>query len=121
MDSKKKPDTRTGIQRIADERKRQVKKEGFDANHDDLHYDDELAWAAACYAAPEPVLILRQTNGKSLFYFEDAWPVYWDADWDKRPPPGCDIADRIRALEKSGALCAAEIDRLVRKQAGGGA
>ena len=40
-------DIRTGIQRISDERTRQIAKEGWTSEHDDQHEHNELAWAAA--------------------------------------------------------------------------
>ncbi len=78
-----------GIERIAAERKRQIEKKGWSAEHDAEHRDGSLAKAAACYA----------TGG-----VWGGWP--WDMEWWK---PG----DRIRDLEKAGALIAAEIDRLL--------
>lgn len=85
-----------GATQIGYERARQQMAEGYDAEHDDEHVNEELADAAACYIifAPEP--------GKTPY----AWP--WnDEDWK---PSG----DRIRDLVKAGALIAAEIDRLIR-------
>lgn len=49
---------RDGATRIADERKRQIEKEGWTPNHDDEHEENELAFAAVCYAAPEPMFAL---------------------------------------------------------------
>lgn len=98
-------DTRTGAQRIADERQRQIEKEGWSPEHDDEHDEGQLAWAAACYAAPEAIFGM---HGRATF---DPWP--WPAD-DKRPGPNFTPAERIRELEKAGALIAAEIDRLLR-------
>lgn len=95
-----------GAERIAAERARQVGAEGYDHEHDDGHISEEIAWAAACYAAPEE--IWHDVNNRS------AWP--WDEEFDKRPDPDCPIPERVRALEKAGALCAAEIDRLMRLQ-----
>ena len=46
-------DTRTGIQRIVDERARQIAKEGWTPEHDDEHVDGELALVGALYATPE--------------------------------------------------------------------
>ena len=42
-----------GIDRIAKERKRQVRLEWWPAQHDDEHRGGELAQAAACYATGE--------------------------------------------------------------------
>lgn len=89
----------TGIERIAAERKRQIEEERFDSTRDRLYVDGELAQAAACYATPP---VDRQTT-QTEPTVPVGWP--WPADWWK-------TGDRIRDLEKAGALCAAEIDRL---------
>lgn len=113
--------TRTGAQRIAVERARQVQQEDYGDAHDDEQNDmNEIAWAAVCYAAPEP--IYRKYTYAKLVSFDDPWP--WDEQFDKRPHSGnvfktATRAQRIRLLEKAGALCAAEIDRLLRKGARG--
>ncbi len=111
----------TGAERIAAERARQVSAEGYDAAHDDEHDNDSLAMAAACYAAPDRIYV-RQDYAAGLA-FNDPWP--WAERYDTRPHPnGGNVvapekatrAQRIRLLEKAGALCAAEIDRLLRSQ-----
>jgi hypothetical protein len=53
-------DTRSGVERIADERLRQIMTEGYSAEHDDGHIHGELAMAAACYAAPERLYEMRE-------------------------------------------------------------
>ena len=109
----------TGIELIATERMRQVNQEGWTPAHDDGHDDDSLALAAICYAAPIP--IFRRRGGETYFEFLDPWPDSWDLEWDKRQvdddtmePREPTPAERIRMLVKSGALIAAEIDRLQR-------
>lgn len=116
---------RMGIVRIADERQRQIDKHGWTAEHDADHNDGDLINAAICYAAPERIYFQRQLNGGPFFC--DPWPEKWEYRWDKRPRfdtnDGRDgelkTADdmtkdeRIRCLEKAGALIAAEIDRLL--------
>lgn len=98
-----------GAEVIRHERARQEREEGFDASHDDLHTNGELAQAAACYAwpAPRPVAVKK------------AWP--WELHWWKPVPStfyeGDEIAARIKELGKAGALIAAEIDRLIRLKA----
>lgn len=108
-------DRRTGVERIADERSRQVASRGL--KHD-LVYNrmGELAWAAVCYASPGGVY--RKFDYSSEVRFKDPWP--WDMPHDKRSRVGNVVdrrkqstADRIRELEKAGALVAAEIDRLL--------
>ncbi len=43
----------TGIEIIAEERKRQIEKEGWTAEHDAEHCANDLAIAADHYAMPE--------------------------------------------------------------------
>lgn len=133
----------TGIELIAEERKRQIEVEGFDAKHDDedCNCNGELAQMAVCYATPEPVYRLRHYEG--FFEFLDPYPESWDEEWDKRarivsedpldidekqipysydpddkliPNQELPVTERIRNLVKAGALLAAEIDRLQREQ-----
>ena len=93
-----------GTERIAAERKRQIEVEGWTSDHDKQYRHNELAWAAVCYAAPENPMKKRQVFGELILF--DPWP--WDCKWDKRRQH-----NRIRQLEIAGALCAAEIDRLL--------
>lgn len=86
---------KTGIELIAEERKRQVSKEGWTASHDDKHRRGQMAWEAACYAA-------NSTGGN----LEHHWPSA--QKWWKP-------SDLVRSLVKAGALIAAEIDRLNRR------
>jgi hypothetical protein len=90
-----------GVERIVVERKRQVKVEGWTAEHDSEHTDGELARAATCYALAEP-------DDKRL---PADWP--WDREWWKPSRKRDFAAARIRMLEKAGTLVAAEIDRLL--------
>lgn len=107
-----------GSRRIALERRRQVQQEGWSSDHDDKLVGGELAWAAVCYAAPQRVYTLNQgvTPKDPVIAFHDPWPERFDPTFDKRPSPrkSTSIKQRIRALEKAGALMAAEIDRLLR-------
>jgi hypothetical protein len=110
---------RTGADLIAAERTRQVDVEGWSAEHDDEHDDDSIAWAAVCYAAPD--LVYHKTDMANVVEFADPWP--WDRRFDTRPyngncvqPNDPDGKVRIRQLVKAGALIAAEIDRLLRKE-----
>jgi hypothetical protein len=84
-----------GAERIAAERKRQIEEEGFTAEHDDCLGAGVLAAAAACYAVP------ALTEKAWLWPFDRLW-------WNPTPD------NRIRELEKAGALIAAEIDKLLR-------
>lgn len=111
-----------GVCRIAVERQRQIRVEGWTPEHDDLHRDSSIAWAAVCYAAPS--LVYRKAEGANMVTFSDPWP--WEKTWDKRKlhgnvalpndPLHLNRSERIRQLEKAGALIAAEIDRLLRAE-----
>ena len=91
---------KTGIEIIADERKRQVESEGWNSEHDDQYVDEQLAEAAASYALPP----LWRTS-------PDRIPITWPFHnrWWKPTPD-----DRLKELAKAGALIAAEIDRINR-------
>lgn len=104
------PVVMNGVGMIAAERKRQIEKEDWSAEHDDSHTSACLAAAAGCYA------ILAAGHGDvhdgwKKLYIEAStqlWP--FDPEWFKP------TSDPIRLLEKAGALIAAEIDRLLRKK-----
>lgn len=81
-----------GMQRIEAERRRQVEVEGWTAEHDAQHSADELTGAAACY------LNAADANAKQ----PRRWP--WDSQWWKPK-------DRLRNLERAGALYLAAADR----------
>src|SRR5262245_60854275 len=89
-----------GAELIYQERNRQLLVEGWDSEHDDKHIGTELAEAAACYLSA------------AIYGYGSRAPVRWpwDAEWWK--PNG----GQIRNLVKAGALIAAEIDRLQRKE-----
>lgn len=98
---------KTGIELITEERNRQIAEEGWSPEHDDEHINHEIAIAAVCYALPEEVHY--PDMGIWVTERDEMWP--WDLKWWK-PSPN----DRVRELVKAGALIAAEIDRLQRKQ-----
>jgi hypothetical protein len=115
-----------GIDRIASERRRQIQVEGWTAEHDDEHDDGELAFAAACYACPQRVWVVRATMDctKPPHEFVDPWPWKLHEDYRRRLAGGgssmphdhasLGVEARISLLAKAGALIAAEIDRLLR-------
>lgn len=114
-------DDLSGAERIAYERRRQITAEGWTPEHDDAHGDTALLAAARCYMEVGWV-----AGWVKSFYdrenYSDAerearfnerakqpprdWP--WAKEWWKPSP------DPIRNFEKSGALIAAEIDRIAR-------
>lgn len=97
---KEEPMLLTGAERIARERQRQIKQEGWTPEHDDVHTVGQLMQAAVCYALYDWEL--------SDDYPPPSWP------W----APHCwePSHDHVRNLEKAGALIAAEIDRLLRQE-----
>lgn len=107
---------KTGIELIADERARQLKK-GWTEEHDDHHEDGCLAEAAACYVVAGSAGV-RGADAKEEFTasmldgFSDSlvsWP--WDdEDWNPSSDP-------MVNLVKAGSLIAAELDRLQRLKA----
>lgn len=84
----------TGLELIAKERKEQIEKHGWNAEHDDQHREEQLT-GVALYALTEDI---------------DFWPDDWDDD----------VLIKIAAknakekLAVAGAMIAAEIDRLER-------
>lgn len=102
-----------GAARIALERLRQIEEEGRSISND-LHYrPGTLAMAGLCYtlmAASSPNMRRDLRVGVP---FTGHWP--WpEAAW--KPSAGDDFDDRIRELEKAGALISAEIDYLLGHQ-----
>jgi hypothetical protein len=101
--------TKTGIEIIAAERRRQIDVKGYTPEHDDVHELGELGLAAALYALPYDVFVggeklIKQDDFISLHIaLETGCGFYVD------PEP-----DKIKRLAKAGALIAAEIDRVNR-------
>ncbi len=97
---------KTGIELITDERKRQIEKEGWTAEHDEVHKNGELANMAALYAITNKPLYKKPGYFNDTL-FEVLYPEDWDMKWWKPTPD-----NKIKELVKAGALIAAEIDRL---------
>ena len=103
-----------GVERIAAERQRQIDVHGYTTEHDVEHKKGSLAFAAAVYAAPEPVHLV--TIEHDLYDVEGGalrWHEPWPRGWRRYQPRVGVVQERIRELEKAGALIAAEIDRLL--------
>jgi len=99
---------KTGIQLITEERQRQIEVEGFAPEHDLGYVDDELAYAAVCYAIPGDNRIYVGDKPELWPFLEKYWkPAKCEFSHDRNY-----ISERIRELQKAGALIAAEIDRL---------
>lgn len=97
-----------GVIAIANERLRQIEVEGWTPDHDAQYRDGSLTMAAICYAEWEHY---EHPDGDDADRIPINWP--WSNDWWK--PAG-----RRRNLEKAGALIAAELDQLIRKEATNG-
>ncbi|WP_321367964.1 hypothetical protein [uncultured Desulfuromusa sp.] len=112
----------TGIDLITAERTRQVEEKGWTPEHDDQHKDDSLAFAAACYALlhtkqemvsrPQRKDISCRGETPVWDYVEYNVPKLWPKSW---APVWWVPKSRIFDLTRAGALIAAEIDRLVRR------
>lgn len=101
---------KTGTELITEERQRQISQEGWTAEHDDAHWKEDLALAAACYVLPHNQ---RASATPPRDNVPKYWP--WSRDWWK-PARYITPELRVRELVKAGALIAAEIDRLQRLQ-----
>jgi hypothetical protein len=90
------------LQDVLDERWRQVTAEGWTQEHDDAeHCNQELAYAGALYAHPNPP---RYSDPRINH------PIGWPAGWDYKPK------DRRRNLVRAAALIVAEIERIDRAE-----
>lgn len=99
---------KTGIELITEERARQVSKEGWSADHDDLHRRGELSSAGASYAMAASAQVKYHRESMADIDPPSQWP--WDKQWWKLND------DPVRTLTKAGALIAAEIDRIQRQR-----
>ncbi|MBC3253532.1 hypothetical protein H8I91_25020 [Serratia fonticola] len=88
------------------ERQRQISAEGWTPEHDDEHDNNELAFAAGCYAIYAGATKRRFPDGE---YAPPEWP--WNANFWKP-------STVRRDLVKAGALILAEIERLDRAATG---
>lgn len=103
---------KTGIELIAEERERQICKEGWSPKHDDGHALGELSSAAGCYAAVASA-ITRGSSAEEWSYEMTQSELLPNWPWDAESWKPSD--DNIRNLVKAGALIAAEIDRVQRE------
>jgi hypothetical protein len=110
------------------ERERQISREGYTPEHDDWHTGGELAAAAVCYAMTASMRASntdyppgnpssgRRPLGLAL------WPLLWRFKPRLRTDLKSDTGEaeqlplRIVDLVRAGALIAAEIDRLQRRE-----
>lgn len=93
---------------VAAERQRQVSAEGWTPKHDDKHDNNELAFAASCYAFHSAAASWDFEDDGTPYDIHPApknWP--WAPEWWKPTNPR-------RDLVKAGALILAEIERIDR-------
>src|SRR5687768_4545537 len=83
---------KTGAELIAEERREQIEKHGFDIKNDEHYSNNELIKAALFCINP--------------YQFE--WPFYWGESFRDKILAKQDITDRLKV---AGALIAADIDR----------
>lgn len=130
---------KSGVELIAEERQRQIEKEGWTNLHDsEYHASMQLSGAAGCYIANAINKFyeedIKRHGEKARFQYKydaeldflvndgdrgdrrlskggwkDGWP--WGEEWDKRKKH-----DKLRSLVIAGALVAAEIDRLNKRK-----
>lgn len=107
---------RDGLTRIADERHRHIQVK-FRTTKTDLAYKPgTLAMAALCYTLMAASGDDMRTELRAAVPFTDHWP--WSEEhW--KPGAGDNLVDRIRELEKAGALIAAQIDVFLAELAAG--
>jgi len=108
---------KTGVELIAEERKRQIEK-GYDQEHDELETAFQLSGAAAMYIANamnkdfEDHTHYDDMGDCARFQIRKIDTVEWQEHWPWEDKDGRKKADAMTSLIKAGALIAAEIDRL---------
>lgn len=104
---------KTGIELIADERKRQIEVEGYGEQHDSQHKASELIYAAIAYVESAKVGVncveMGNTNEHEIMMRKVEMGRDYPFGWDFKP------STDVRDLVKAGALIAAAIDRLQMK------
>lgn len=106
-------ETKSALDEIAVERRRQIEVEGWTAEHDEWHDGGELARAAGCYA-----LHAGARGAWSESSYRNSAPLYHDTIEGREPWPFSSDwwkpTNPRRDLIKAGALILAEIERLDR-------
>ncbi|WP_205332930.1 ead/Ea22-like family protein [Klebsiella pneumoniae] len=99
------------VQSVIAERQRQQSAEGWTSKHDDKHDNNELAFAASCYAFHSAAASWDFEDDGTPYDIHPApknWP--WAPEWWKPTNPRPDLV-------KAGALILAEIERIDRQEA----
>lgn len=92
---------KTGIELIAQERKEQIEKHGFNENIDQEYYTDNQLTKAAMYA----LTLDRQ-------HYPENWEFWWHDKMMAKKERMSEQEFWIERLKIAGALIAAEIDRI---------
>ena len=105
---------KTGIELIAEERKRQIEIEGYTQQHDAEHPVSELISAAGAYLRSANLHLLSESFEPSSSWHKTNEPFYWNEvkrlwPWDEKT---FKPTTALRDFVKTGALIAAIIDRL---------
>lgn len=103
-----------GSDLIAAERESQIDDRGQDSGLDPAHDDGDLAFAAACLAAPTTIYLVRTFSAPDGDTGSARWVEPWPIGWE-RPARSQQRTheERVEELTKAGALIAAELDRLL--------
>ena len=101
---------KSGVELIADERKRQIEVKGWTAAHDDKHCRGTLAIVAAAVACDGTIASVIDPKCRVNSCF-DCFGIMQKHGLHGEEP------DRIHMLAVAGALIAAEIDKLQRENA----
>jgi len=102
---------KNGTELIRQERERQLAEKGYSSEHDDKHDIGELGLAAALYAMPYEVTVDNEPLLNRGALSELHITLATGCNFYLKPEP-----NKLRRLVKAGALIAAEIDRLQRKE-----
>ena len=110
----KSKDVKSGIELIAEERKRQIEFEGYTPQHDFEHTASEMISAAQAYLHSADLHILSESFDPSDSWHKTNEPFYWNEvkkywPWDEK---SFKPTTTLRDLVKAGAVIAAVIDRL---------
>lgn len=98
---------KSGVELIAEERQRQIEKEGWTSEHDAMHQSEEMIDAAMCYLMSSPDM---EINAGTAYVQLQAKKAIWPwAIGQFKPSPD----NRLKELVKAGALIAAEIDNII--------
>lgn len=94
------------------ERQRQISAEGYDADHDDAHVNDEIAAMAALFVMPPGA---REWDASSTSYGDTLAEAILPQDWEMPA-----LGDRRRELVRGAAMALAELERIDRAAQKGG-